>query len=553
MFWTVLAAAADKPKLVVVIVVDQFRYDYLTRYRTDYKTGLDRMLSGGAVFTNAHYLQFPTVTAVGHSIVMTGAMPAASGISANSWYDRVAGAKVTSVCDSKLKILGLEGGDTHGYDRPKPDPKNCADPDPASPERLLVTTVGDELRNRDKDARVVGISFKARSAILPAGHRAQGAYWFDDSVGRFVSSNYYFNELPAWVKAFNDRKMADEYVEKKWPGFEKTWDFHRTNTLRPYYERLAASPWGNELIAGLAKAALDGEKLGQRASTDLLAVSFSANDYVGHQTGPDTPEVRDMCRRTDELIGELMKAVDERVKGGPVLYVLTADHGVAPIPPRLEESDREKRQKPGGYLFVEVKDSVRQALDRKFGTADKDNKGLIEKDDKWLLADFENSIYLNWKVAEKKKVSRADVQRAAAEAVAEAPLLHIARVYTRDQLTQGVTPDPIGRAVTFGFHQIRGADVIWVQEPFWIADANPPYEDNAARGYDKGGSTHSTPYEYDTHVPVIFYGAGVKAGQFSEEIAVNDIAPTLAAILGTESPSGSSGRILQRVVDGPQR
>jgi predicted AlkP superfamily pyrophosphatase or phosphodiesterase len=331
-----------KPRLVVAIVVDQFRYDYLTRFRKDYRAGLARMLEGGAVFTNAHYQQMPTVTAVGHSIFLSGAMPSVSGIAGNTWFDRETGRQVTSVCDYTVKLLGAE---------PQNPGARSEDWDPASPRRLQVSTVGDELRNLEEQSKVIGISLKARSAILPSGHRANAAYWFDDTAGGFVSSSYYFETLPGWVTAFNQRKLADAYVERKWEGFPE-WDFHAANNLRPY-EKLPAGPWGNELIEAFSEAAFDSEQLGQRSSTDLLTISFSSNDYVGHQTGPDAPEVRDMSIRTDQLIGKLMSLVEAKVGMPNVLFVLTADHGVSPLP-----SEQKKRGMPGGYIYVDPADIV---------------------------------------------------------------------------------------------------------------------------------------------------------------------------------------------------
>jgi hypothetical protein len=367
---------------------------------------------------------------------------------------------------------------------------------------------------------VIGISFKARSAILPAGHQAKGAFWFDDSAGAFVSSTYYSDDLPDWVKAFNGRKLPDKYLDAKWPGYEQ-WDFHGKNPKRAY-DKLAASPWGNELIEALAESALAGEKLGARSAVDILTVSFSSNDYVGHQVGPDAAEVHDMCLRTDKLVGKLMAAVEAKVGAGNALFVLTADHGVAPLP-----AEQEKRKMPGGYLTTRANTIINKALTQKFGSGD------------WVLAGGDSGIYIDWKVADRNKAGSAEVLRAAAEALVEAPDAHIARVYTRDQLIQGMQTDFLARAASYGFNEVRGGDIVVIPEPYWLTGTT--------------GTTHSTPYHYDSHVPVIFYGAGVHAGSYVEEIAVNDIAPTLSAILGVEPPSGSSGRVLEKILNGPQR
>ena len=465
------AQVARRPKLVVAVVVDQFRYDYLTRFRKDYKGGFDRMLREGAVFTNAHYEQAPTVTAVGHSIVMTGAMPAVSGIVGNAWLDRRTGKMVTSVCDYNFHLVGA----------PTPAPgANCDDADPASPNRLLVSTVGDELRNRDERAKVFGISLKARSAVLPSGHRANGAFWFDDQNGAFVSSDYYFTELPAWVQEFNRQNLAKEYLSRKWPGFE-SWDFH-AGAGSPQFEKIPASPWGNELLEKLAERAIDAEKMGQRESTDLLTLSFSSNDYVGHQAGPDSPEVRDMCIRTDQLLGKLFDLVAQKVGMENALFVLSADHGVAPAP----EVDKQRKM-PGDYIFVDLEDIVRSAFAKKFGPGE------------YLAGAVDNAIYLDHKALEEKNIDMAVAYRTATEALLAVPQAHVARVYTREQITQGIAGDSIARSVVNGFYPPRSGDVIVLFEPYYMIQTRLPSR-----------TTHSTPYNYDNHVPVIFFGAGIK-------------------------------------------
>jgi len=264
---TILAAPPRKPKLVLAIVIDQFRYDYLTRFRGEYKAGFERLLSKGAVFTNARYEHYPTVTAIGHSTILSGATPSISGIIGNDWYDRDEGAKVTSVSDSRTQLLGGGGGIG------------------SSPERLLVDTVGDELKMADGGkSRVFGISLKDRAAILPAGHMADGAFWFDTKTGNFVSSSYYFPDLPGWVKDFNASRPADKFVGSVWLNHTMTSD------LKKLYPAEDSSPYGNELIEALAERMLSAEQLGKRGVTDLLSVSFSSNDYVGHEFGPDSPD-----------------------------------------------------------------------------------------------------------------------------------------------------------------------------------------------------------------------------------------------------------------------
>jgi predicted AlkP superfamily pyrophosphatase or phosphodiesterase len=510
---TTLASEAQtvKPKLVVIVAVDQFRADYLSKFRTDYTGGFDRMLRRGANFTNARYEHMPTVTAVGHSIISTGAMPAVSGIIGNSWVDRANNNKqVTSVCDLDFKVVG---GDT------PPATSRCSDQDPASPRRLLVSTVGDELKNRDESSRVIGVSLKARSAILPSGHRADGAYWFDDASGNFISSTYYFPDLPQWVKDFNAQQLPAKYVDRKWDNFA-TWDFHSKNAKRPY-DKIPASPWGNELIEALAERAVISERLGQRGHMDLLTVSFSSNDYVGHAVGPDAPEVRDMAIRTDKLLGKLFALLSEKVGLDNVLVVLSADHGVSPTP-----ASQKEHKMPGEYLAADTADTVTQALNKKFGEAS------------WILPGVaENALYFNYVTLKDKKVDLTAATHVAAEAIMSTPKIHASRVYTREQGLMGGRGDFITTAFLNGFHPARSADILIVYEPYFVPG-------NATAT----GTTHFSPYVYDNHVPVVFFGAGVKPGTYRRIVTVNDIAPTLAAAMGVEIPSGAFGNVLPEVV-----
>jgi predicted AlkP superfamily pyrophosphatase or phosphodiesterase len=487
------APGAEKPKLVVAIAVDQFRYDYLLRFRPEYRQGIDRLLTRGAVFSNAYYQHFPTVTAIGHSTFLSGATPSISGIVGNDWFDRETGKSVTSVSDETVKILGGpgEGG--------------------ASPHRLLVSTVGDELKISDGGkSRVIGISMKDRSAILPSGHMADAAFWFDHKTGSFISSTYYFSELPAWAREFNDAHPADHFKGAHWLSG------HFDQPGEKLYNAVYDSPFGNELVEAFAERAVETEKLGQRGVTDLLAISFSSNDAVGHALGPDSPEVHDISVRTDQVLGKLFQFLDAKVGMENVLVVMTADHGVSPVP-----EVNQQRKMPGGRMPARiVRDTVQAALSRKYGEGN------------WISSPSEHSLYLNLELIHEKKLDRAEVNRAAAGAAMG--IAHVARVFTREQLMQGaVIEDQISRRVMNGFYERRGADVYLLLEPYWMFSAH--------------GTTHGTTYSYDSHVPVIFMGPGIQAGRFDQTIAVNDIAPTLATLLGIETPSGSVGRVLREI------
>jgi predicted AlkP superfamily pyrophosphatase or phosphodiesterase len=483
--------AAAKPKLVVAIVVDQFRYDYMTRVHDEFTGGLKRLLDQGAVFTNAHYIHVPTVTAVGHSTFLSGATPAMSGIIANEWWDRESRKRVTSVSDESTQMLGGPGTSS-------------------SPRRLLQSTVGDELKMSGKGGKVISVSIKDRSAILPGGHMADGAFWFDPRVGNFVSSTYYFEQLPKWASELNASRPADKFANKEWMG-------HKMPAVGvSLYDAVDTSPYGNELIQECALKALAAEKLGTGAKIDLLAVSYSSNDYVGHRYGPDAPESRDMAVRVDKLIGELLRAAEAQVGAGRVLAVLTADHGVAPVP---EENQRRKML--GGRLNTRPEgDAIEKALSARFG------------DGKWV-ADISEGITLNTDTIAAKKADVAEAERIAADAVRALP--HIFRVYTRTQLLNGwIANDPVDIRVRNGFNAARSANLTVIGDPYYMGGTS--------------GSTHGTPFDYDTHVPILFLGAQIKPGRYHRNVAPNDIAPTLATLLDVETPSGSVGRVLDEMI-----
>jgi hypothetical protein len=484
------AVAAAPPKLVLAIVVDQFRYDYLTRFRSDYHAGFERLLTKGAVFTNAQYEHYPTVTAVGHSTFLSGATPAMSGIVGNEWYDRETRKTVASISDDSVKPLGGGG-------------------EGASPRRMLVTTVGDELKMARSGSKVLGISLKDRSAILPAGHMADGAYWFDPRAGSFVSSTFYFAELPAWVSDYNASRPAARYRGAHWLD-------HTLPADTSVYAALEGSPFGNELVENFAERAIQAEKLGKRNVTDLLAVSFSANDYVGHAVGPDSPDVKEMSIQTDVVIGKLFSYLDAAVGMGNVLVVLTGDHGVAPVP-----EVNAARKMPGGRMPQGV---VRKAVDA--ALADKYGAG------QWMLHPSDTAFYFNQDLIAQKKLDGREVERTAAEAARH--VAHVFRVYTREMLLNGTVDIEVGRRVMNGFYAPRSPDMYVLLEPYWL--------------YGSKGTTHSTTFSYDAHVPVLFMGPGIKAGRFNEPIWVNDVAPTLATYLDIETPSGSVGRCLAEIL-----
>lgn len=515
---TTLAFAADpvaappkKPKLILAIVVDQFRYDYIVRFRQDYTAGLKRLLDDGAIFDDAHHISFPTVTALGHSTFLSGATPSQSGIVGNEWFERETKTQVTSVSDPTTTLVGGIPGAPG-----------------SSPHRLLVSTVGDEIKISGQKSKVIGISIKDRSAILPVGHMADAAYWFDGDSNHWTTSSYYMKELPKWVEAVNDDGPQRRAFGATWyPVDSKPED----KSVKPfctmvagrddlrYCGSLEASPWGNELIAELAIKAIPAEQMGQHDGTDLLAVSFSSNDYVGHAVGPDAPEIKDISIRTDRLIGKLIEEAEKSAGAGNVVVVLTADHGVSPVPEVNTD-----RKMPGGRLDdLRLASAMSSALSAKYGEG------------KWLINAVGSSPYLNLDLIAAKKLNVAEVEETAADAARKFP--HIYRVLTKTQITHGqMALDAPGTMIMNGYLASRAPDLVIIQDPFYLFGAT--------------GTSHGTPFNYDSHVPVIFMGNGIRSGHYYNRIAVNDIAPTLSAIAGALEPSGSQGRVLSEIFTG---
>jgi len=487
---------ADKrARLVIGIVIDQFRYDYLNRFEDQFgEGGFKRLLKGGAVFANANYIQIPTVTACGHATFMSGATPAHNGIIGNEWFERVTGKRVSSVSDDSVKLLGGREGASG-----------------MSPSKLIGSTIGDELKLiSNGQSKVIGISLKDRSAILTAGKHPNAAYWFDSNTGNLVSSSYYFNDLPEWVKKFNNEQRPDRFFGKRWahmlsesvePGASK-------------YSQFEETPFGNDYLIDFAKAAIENEGLGKDEITDLLTISFSSNDLIGHDYGPNSREVQDVTLRTDRLLADFFAYLDRKFGLDQVMIVLSSDHGVAPLP----------EQGYGGRLqYRAVTDAVEKALDQRFG------------DEKWVLLSINHNVYLDETAIERRKLSIEDAERAACGELEKIP--GIAKCFTDSQITQGKLPvTKMARGVANGFYPRRNGNLVIVEQPFFFFSEL------------SSGTTHSTGYSYDTHVPVIFLGAAFNPGVYYNPSSPADIAPTLATVLKIETPSNSVGRILNEAI-----
>ena len=522
------APPAAKPvRLVVGIVIDQFRYDYLTRFHDQFgEDGFRRLLNGGAVFTNANYIHVPTYTACGHATFMSGATPSMNGIVGNEWFDRESGKRITSVTDGKVKLLGGRDGAAG-----------------MSPSRMLGSTIGDELKlATGGQSRVVGVSLKDRSAILPSGKHPNGAYWFDQSTGNLVSSTYYFSDLPEWVKKFNKEMRPDRFFGKRWEKLLPESAYQRSTADDAPYEKFSAgnkfpyvinggeevagqrfytqfqyTPFANDYLVDFAKAAIESEQLGADDTTDLLTVSFSANDLLGHACGPYSQEVQDMTLRTDRSLAELFNYLDRKIGLDRVIIALTADHGVAPVPAHAQQFGL------GGTIEPKsISDAIESALDKSFG------------DEKWVQALVYDNVYLDEAVIERHKLAVEEVERVASQAVVK--IAGVAECFTHSQLLSGRLPQTkIARGVANGFNARRNGNLIIVAQPFCFIGEGI-------------ATTHGTPYSYDTHVPLILYGAGIAPGTHYSDASPADIAPTLAALLKIEIPSNCVGRILSEAI-----
>jgi predicted AlkP superfamily pyrophosphatase or phosphodiesterase len=547
-------AIRKRPRLVLLIVVDQFRYDYFERFGDLFVAGgLKRLMRDGAFWTNVNYDHMPTFTAPGHATMMTGAWPAESGIVANEWPDRESGTRVTSVSDENAVLLGGAQGEAA-----------------ASPRRLMASTVGDELRLATHDrSKVIGISAKDRSAILPAGRHASAAYWFSEQTGRMVTSNFYYNKLPAWVDSFNAAHPTDDYFGRKWERLlpDEAEYLRRAGADAPPWETLRGdaegrdtntfphvvtggasapgkdfyrfgfenSPFSNDQLVSFTEQAITSENLGADDDTDVLTVSFSANDYVGHRFGPYSQEMMDVTLRVDRQISALLDFVNGRVGLQNTLVAFTADHGVAPIPEHAAALGL-----PGGRIeAVDVARAIRLAIKARYNpkndqpdrTADyifKYREGNAFKD-----AFYNGNLYFNPVALKRDGINQEEIERIAGEAAMTVP--GVRGYFTRTQLQRGaVSPaDPLARRVLHGFYARRSGDVIVMYDPF-------------KKIFDYAlASDHGSPYSYDTHVPLIIMGAGsFKPGRYIEAATPADLAPTLSAVLDIQAPSNNVGRVL---------
>lgn len=521
-------AQNQKPKLVVGIVVDQMRYDYLTRFNDKYgKGGFKRMMREGFNCKNNHFNYVPTYTGPGHTSIYTGTTPKYHGVIGNNWYDKEVKEMVYCAGDDSVKAVGTD-----------------SELERMSPHRMKTTTFADENRLfTQMRGKSIGISIKDRGAILPAGHSANAAYWFrGKDEGNFVSSTYYMVTLPEWVKKFNGSKVVTSYL-KEWNtlyniedytesgedlnDFERGYTGKKTATF-PYdlkklaktnmgFDILKQSPYGNSIVTDFAIQAIKAESLGKDDITDVLTVSFSSTDYIGHNFGVNSKEIQDTYLRLDKDLERFFNVLDIEVGEGEYTVFLTADHGAIEVPAYLQSV-----KIPAGYLKLsERKKRFNTFLTETFGTTE-----IVDNISN-------NQIFLNRDKVKALGLKLKDVQRAIVDE--QITYSHVSKAYTATTMSSVNFTTGIEALLQMGYNQKRSGDVIIVDDPSYIS-------------YGKTGSTHGSGLNYDTHVPLLFFGKGVKSGYTYKKTEITDIAPTMSALLGISFPNFATGQPLEFVL-----
>ncbi len=519
-------AAAARPQLVVLVVIDGLPMRQVTGYRDQLAPdGFARFLDRGRWFADAHYAHGHTVTAAGHSVMLSGAYPQRSGIISNEWRDPVTGDPVYNTGDAAYQYIDSPTAPLSG----------------TSPRNLKVETLGDVLRTRSPASKVIGISGKDRGAILPAGHKGT-AYMYMTETGRFASSTYYMPAHPQWVTDFNAAKPADAFFQKTWAPLlpesayarsvpdGQSWQVASGNGNKlpavigdkmdapgpRFYGNLLASPFGDELTLAFARAAVSNEKLGQRGVTDILSVSLSSHDYINHAFGPESRLSHDHMLQLDRHLQAFFQFLDKTVGAGNYVLALTADHGFTDTPEWAITQGRDAGRFTNGPALA----AVNGALAARFGV------------DKLAWNFSASGLLLNEKLAADKGLKFAEVQAAARDELLKLP--GVAAVFTREQLLGSDTTTPFLEAMRKSYDPTRAAQLQIVLKPGWIFS------------YRAGGSTHGSPYDYDTHVPLLFWGPGyVGQGEVKTRVEVADLAPTLAGITGLPAPAQAQGRDLK--------
>lgn len=517
-----------KPKLVVGIIVDQMRQEYFYRFADRYVDhGFKRFLNQGFMMTNGHYNYIPTYTGPGHASVYTGTTPATHGVVANNWFVRSLNRMIYCAEDSTVTNVG--GTPENGK---------------ISPRNMLSTSITDELRlSTGKRSKAIGIAIKDRGASLPAGHTGD-AYWYDDVNGEWMTSTYYYETLPQWVADFNAKKRPDYYLKQTWTtlfpvesyvnslpdnnDFEGPFIGKNTPTF-PYildslkennggYGLVASTPFGNSLTLDFAYAAIEGEKLGQREVTDFLAVSFSSPDYIGHRFGPSSVEVEDNYLRLDRELAQFFDYLDKKFGKGEYLAFISADHAVADVPAYMISENIPAGNFNSGMVLGQLK-GFALAM---YGEGD------------WIMNFSNEQIFLNHELIKSKKMNLEQMQRDLAEYVLR--FRGVKEAYTATDLRRQEFTQNRPHLLQMGYNHKASGDVLVILEPAWLVGG-------------QRGTTHGSGFTYDTHVPIAFYGWGIKPGKSAAYTTVTDIAPTLAQLLQIRMPNGATGQPIKELLD----
>jgi arylsulfatase A-like enzyme len=559
-------AEPEKPKLVVLVVFDQMRGDYPERWKSLFvEDGFVRLENDGAWYVNCHYPYAVTTTGPGHASMLTGCCADRHGIVNNTWYDAKAAATLN--CANSTR-----------YQRVPPAPKTVPEPEPeesktepkteptepkteatppkpkaqGAPDRILVQTLSDVLKAASPKSKVIGLSFKDRSAVLPTGKKADGVFWLDSTDGLIVTSTYYRETLPPWVTKFNQARLADSWFDRPWTHLLGDLDYakysgpddvqgegkgskqgvvfpHPMNAGlkkfgKGYYDALFNSPYGNDFLFDLVKTAVGAEKLGEDETPDLLVVSFSSNDAIGHTWGPDSQEVLDCTLRSDRMLARFLKFLDEKVGKDKYLLALTADHGICPLPEVSAAQGKDAKRISGTKLVAAIEEHLTQT----YGKLDTEVEGKEPKKTKpkWVESTAFPWVYLNQRVIEKKGLKTPDVAKTMAEFLKTQD--GIARAYTRADLEGYANSDEFLVKMRRSYYAPRCGDVGIIVKPYCLIN-----EATAT------GTTHGSPYPYDTHVPLMVFGTGVKPGVRKDEAVPQMIAAIFAKALGVDPPSAA--------------
>lgn len=516
---------AARPKLVVGIVVDQMRPDFISRYMTRYgNDGFKRILREGFNCENTFIPYTPTYTAAGHACVYTGSVPALNGIVGNNWYDKVLGRSF--YCTEDDSVQGVGSNSTAGKQ---------------SPRNMWSNTISDEMRLATNfRSKTIAIAIKDRGSILPGGFTANGAYWFDNATGGWITSTFYMQQLPQWVTDFNKRKLPDQYLKQNWnllhavPSYvQSTGDSkpyennisgedntfpHITDTVtRDRYETFKFTPFANTYTFETARAAVTAEQLGKRGVTDMLAVSFSSPDYLGHATGPNSLEIEDMYLRFDRDLGSFLKFLDSTQGKNNYVLFLTADHGVAHIPGFMNE-----HKLPAGTLST-------SSLQRQWNTALQQRFNVAN-----LVSSIMNyQVYLDDRLIAQNRLDKQAIKQQIMDSLLRVPA--VSQVIDLAALQTANIPHELRRTITNGFNQKLSGDVQFILKPNWF--------DGGARG-----TTHGAWNPYDAHIPMLWFGWGIRPGRSNREVYMSDIAPTLAALLQIQMPNACTGNVMEEVM-----